>query len=177
MLLCFYDEFENLLDDHNEEVVLDPLVEVLHAVHLAILLRLLEVLNYHRWVQNLSILVSQKIKHEITGNAQIKLIVEVRIWESTWSFVESANQFEFQFSVCSILARPIKQARLVLSASGVSRQIIFDVVGQIACKARLALHTHSIDRVIHAQRGPNRDFHRLVHAAVVWAGSVRASVW
>lgn len=58
MLLCFYDEFENLLDDHNEEVVLDPLVEVLHAVHLAILLRLLEVLNYHRWVQNLSILVS-----------------------------------------------------------------------------------------------------------------------
>ena len=44
-LLRLHDQLKDLFDNEDEELVLDPLIEVLHVVELAILLTLLEILD------------------------------------------------------------------------------------------------------------------------------------
>ena len=56
-LLRLHDQLKDLFDNEDEELVLDPLIEVLHVVELAILLTLLEILDNHRRVEYLIVLI------------------------------------------------------------------------------------------------------------------------
>ena len=107
-LLRLHDELENFLDNLYKEVVLDPLVEVLHVVELVVLLALLEVLHNDRRVQLLLVLVPEQVKQEVARNTQIKLLIVVLIWEATWPLIESLNELELEISLGATLPRLVE---------------------------------------------------------------------
>lgn len=121
MLFSFDNKLEDLFDDQDKEIVLDALVEIFYKVKLSSFLTLFKVLDNDLWVKYLIIFISEQVKNQITRDTKIKLIVEIRIWESARSFIEPFHEFELKLTVFFFASLSIKQARFIGSLRGIAR--------------------------------------------------------